>query len=271
MTTPKEPCFFSDDQAWSRGLGWYESLFAAAPVGALRGEASTHYTKLPDHPRTVERIVQVLEAAAPGGTRFVYLMRHPVDRLISQYMHEWTQRIIREPLESAVESHPALIDYGRYAMQLAPYLAAFGRERLLPVFFERLTAQPSDTLSRIARFIGLHSDAAWDEAVAPRNVSAERLRASPLRDALVHAPVATLIRRRLIPKSWRDRARRLWTMPERPALSPAVRARVEAVFDEDLARLGSWLGLPLSCATFKARAASRAPGWSPEAANGAEP
>jgi len=31
MSTPKEPNFFSDDEQWGRGIGWYTSLFEAAP------------------------------------------------------------------------------------------------------------------------------------------------------------------------------------------------------------------------------------------------
>ena len=30
LTTPKEPNFFSDDEIYARGHGWYRSLFAAA-------------------------------------------------------------------------------------------------------------------------------------------------------------------------------------------------------------------------------------------------
>ena len=76
MSRPKEPNFFSDDSQWSRGLDWYAGLFATAPPGALRGESSTHYTKLPTHPHTLERL-----AASVRTRRFVYVMRHPVDRL----------------------------------------------------------------------------------------------------------------------------------------------------------------------------------------------
>ena len=35
---------------FAKGLPWYESLFDAARPGDLRGEASTHYTKLPQPP-----------------------------------------------------------------------------------------------------------------------------------------------------------------------------------------------------------------------------
>ena len=79
MTTPKEPCFFSDDDVYARGLDWYRGLFAAAPTDAVCGESSTHYTKRPTHPHSAERIARDLGP----DVRFVYLMRHPIDRLVS--------------------------------------------------------------------------------------------------------------------------------------------------------------------------------------------
>jgi hypothetical protein len=78
MSIPKEPNFFSDDAQWSRGVDWYTGLFDDAPADALCGESSTHYTKLPTHPDTVDRMRRFLSA----GTRFIYVMRHPVDRLL---------------------------------------------------------------------------------------------------------------------------------------------------------------------------------------------
>ncbi|HTO70120.1 MAG TPA: sulfotransferase, partial [Myxococcota bacterium] len=50
MSRPKEPNFFSDDDQYARGVGWYAGLFAGAAPGQLCGESSTHYTKLPTYP-----------------------------------------------------------------------------------------------------------------------------------------------------------------------------------------------------------------------------
>ena len=49
MSDPKEPCYFSDDDVFDRGEDWYRGLFSGAGAGDLRGESSTHYTKLPTH------------------------------------------------------------------------------------------------------------------------------------------------------------------------------------------------------------------------------
>src|SRR5215469_9765623 len=78
MSRPKEPNFFSDDAAYARGWRWYESLFKDAAATDLRGESSTHYSKLPTFPRTLERMLRYLPRV-----KVIYVMRHPIDRLVS--------------------------------------------------------------------------------------------------------------------------------------------------------------------------------------------
>ena len=149
MSRPKEPNYFSDDQIHARGWRWYSSLFRAAEPGDLRGESSTHYTKLPSYPRTVDRMVRDLPQV-----KLIYVMRHPIDRLISQYVHEITCGRIRVPLSEAIYRHPELVDYSRYTMQLRPFLEAYGIRNILPVFFPRLVKHSQDELERIGRFLG---------------------------------------------------------------------------------------------------------------------
>lgn len=257
MSTPKEPNFFSDDDVYARGIAWYESLFAAGAEAQLRGESSTHSTKLPTHPHALERIRKHVPDA-----RLVYVMRHPIDRLVSHYVHEWTERRIDGSIDEAVERHPELVAYGCYAMQLRPYLESFGPARVLPVFFDRLRATPQAELERVCAFLGYSGTARWQEEVAQRNVSAERMRRSPLRDAILEQPLLRDLRRRLIPKAIRERVRDLWRMKARPELTAAQLARLEERFDADLALLGTWLGTTLSCRTFVATTAERALGWS---------
>jgi hypothetical protein len=244
MSRPKEPNFFSDDGQWKRGLDWYWGLFAPAAADALCGESSTHYTKLPTHPHVVDRVAEHVPDA-----KLVYVMRHPIDRLVSHYVHEWTQRVIDEPIDVAIESHPALVHYGQYAMQLRPWLERFGRERVLPVFFDRLNAHPQAELERVCRFIGHRGTPTWRE-IGPSNVSGERMRKSRLRDVVVQLPVLSTIRRRLVPKWVRERVKQLWLMKDRPELGHATRRRLVDIFDRDLAELGLTLGIELRCDNF---------------------
>jgi hypothetical protein len=255
MSDPKEPNFFSDDEQWARGLEWYASLFAAAGSDDLAGESSTHYTKLPTHPRTVDR----MRAHVRPDVKLVYVMRHPVDRLVSHYVHEASRRAM-PPVDEAVESIPELVHYGRYAFQLEPYLRTFGPENVLPVFFDRLSRHSQEELERVAAFIGYPDHPRWDASYSERNVSARRMRWSPGRDAIVRAPVLAQIRRAVVPASVTERVKRRWTI-ETPSPSGATLDALHRTFDADLRRLGGWLGVELSCATFRTATADLAPGW----------
>lgn len=263
MSTPKELYFFSDDPVYARGIDWYAAHFAAAAPGDLCGESTTHYAKRPTYPQTIARMQQHVPDA-----RLIYIMRHPIERLVSQYIHQWTEREITQPIDAALDAHPELIDYSRYAWQLAPFLAACGHARVLPLFFDRLHTHPQAELERVARFIGYRGTPHWDDSDEQRNVSAERLRVSPLRDALVYAPLISQIRQYLIPQGVRDRIKALWQMRRRPTLAPASIARLTALFDADLQTLGDWLGTPLTCANFKQTTRDRALDWVAQAQPG---
>jgi hypothetical protein len=246
MSALKEPNFFSDDDQYAKGMDWYHSHFADAQPTELCGESSTHYTKLPTYPHTLARLNQALP-----DVKLIYVMRHPVNRLVSQYIHEWTMRVISEDINEAIATHPELIAYSRYTLQLQPYFDVFGPERVLPVFFERLFTYPQEELERICRFIGYTGTPYWDHDLNAQNVSSERLIKSAWRDALVETPGLRELRQLLVPKSVRTWVRGFWAMKKRPELIPEQRLSLEAVFDEDLAQLGKWLGVELSCANFK--------------------
>lgn len=246
MSTPKEPNFFSDDAEYARGIDHYASLFEGSPSSILCGESSTHYTKLPTWPRTVERIQKHFD---PGSLRFIYVMRHPVDRLVSHFIHEWTQGEMTGPIDRAVRKWPTLIDYGRYAMQLAPYREAFGPEAILPVFQPRLLSDPQPEFERICRFLGAPGEARWRSDLGPVNASSRRDRQSRFRSALVNLPGADALKRAL-PDSVKNPIKSIWRMKKRPRLEGEALQMVEAMFDEDLARLGEWLGVDLNCANF---------------------
>jgi hypothetical protein len=256
MSEPKEPNYFSNDEIYRRGERWYRELFAASAGAMLRGESSTHYTKLPTYPKTVERMRALLP-----DLKLIYVMRHPVDRLVSHYIHEWSQRVIDAPIERAVEEHDELVEYGCYWKQLQPFIGYYGQGNVLPVFLEHMQREPQTALERVCRFLGYTGAPKWCDDVARQNVSAERLRLGPLGRRLFADPVLARIRRAIVPPAWRNAIKARLTMSARPELTQDCRARLEARFDQDLAPLGMALGTELTCATFKARVAERPLEW----------
>lgn len=247
MSTPKEPNFFSDDPVYAQGLDWYRGLFAEAAESDLRGESSTHYTKLPTYPQTLARFQKELGDAPP---KLIYLMRHPIDRLVSHYIHEWSQGVISSDINTAVREHLQLKAYSRYHEQLAPWREAFGQEQILPLFFDGLRAHPQQTLERVCAFLGYEGPVQWQEDQAAQNVSAQRMRKSPLRDSIAALPPLRWLRRTLMPESLRERIKSRWMMKERPQLDAEIEAALRAHFNEDLALLGACLEMDLTCANW---------------------
>lgn len=228
MTEPKEPNFFSDDANFAKGMGWYTSLFAGAAPGDLKGEASTHYTKRPEMLETVTR----LKAEVPQA-KLVYMIRNPMARIVSHYIHEWTQGVLSAPLEVELHRHTPLVDYGLYGWQVAPFVEAYGREAILLTSLERMKADPGGELARVAQHIGFTGDVAWVEDQAAENVSAQRSRKLPMHGLLVDNPVANALRRTLVPKAVRNRVREARQYKGRPEIPAAKLPELQARFLAD--------------------------------------
>ena len=246
MSELKEPNFFSNDEEYNKGSEWYLSHFEEANINDLIGESSTHYTKLPTYPHTIERLQKYLPDA-----KFIYVMRHPINRLVSQYIHEWSQRVISVGINESIDPHPELLEYSLYTKQLQPYFDTFGQERVLPIFFERMLTTPQTELERICRFIGYKDQPQWYQELNASNVSNQRMIKSAWRDAIVETPGLKQLRRLLILKSFRTWVRSLWTIKKKPDLTAENIDRLTVIFDEGLAVLGSWLGVDLTCDNFQ--------------------
>ena len=245
MSTPKEPNFFSDDDTYSQGLGWYSELFSDADTEDICGESSTHYTKLPDYPQTIQRLKAVI-----SQPKLIYVMRHPVDRLISHYMHQWSEGVISCDINRAIDRYPELINYSCYGMQITPYLKEFGSEAVLPLFFDDLKNSRDRALNRVGEFIGCTQPINWIDDLAQDNQSSQRIRRFYGYELLVNSRPMEWIRRTFVPQKIRDRIKGHLTMGQRPQLSESQLAKVTKVFDQDLKLLSKWLGFELNCRNF---------------------
>ena len=228
MTTPKEPNYFSDDAVFAKGADWYSTLYAQAAPDDLKGEASTHYTKLPTYPETVTRL-----AAAQPNPKLIYVIRNPVERAVSHYIHEWTMGEMGTDAQAEFAAHTTLIDYGRYAMQIAPFISQFGKNSVCLTSLEQLKSDPQSVLNTVGTFLGIKGPLTWQNDQAQMNASAERIRRLPLHGLLIDNPVAEFLRRTLVPQALRDRIRKSRQMTTRPELPDALIAELETVFAQD--------------------------------------
>ncbi|MFC0534079.1 sulfotransferase family protein [Phytohabitans kaempferiae] len=170
--TGKELQYFS--LHYGRGERWYRGHFPPAVPGTISFEASPFYLF---HPQAAQRAAATL----PEG-RFVALLRDPVERAWSHYLH--TRSYGHEPLSfaDAIATEPSRLatpeglrrySYaarGRYAEQLERWLAHVPRERLHVVRSEDLYADPAAVYAGVLSFLELDPFTPAEFAVHTRRV-----------------------------------------------------------------------------------------------------
>ena len=146
----KEPHFFADAERARGGLAGYRSLWDWRPgVHRIALEASTSYAMLPDRPGVPARVGSVAEA----DFRLIYIMRDPVERMISQLRHVAIRRGGADRLSGG--DFERAVQYSRYAMQLDAWTARFPRDAILPLVYEELLVDPAAPVQRAQLFLGL--------------------------------------------------------------------------------------------------------------------
>lgn len=155
MSHPKEPEFFVEKKNWSRGLEWYQSCFPAARQHRAIGEASTNYSKAPFFPGVAERIFSVL-----GSIKLIYLVRDPVERVLSHYVHAVSvgaetasfEQALRDPAKA-----PGYLHISRYYSQIEKFFPYFPPEKILIADSAELLSKRNETMNRIFAFLGVAS------------------------------------------------------------------------------------------------------------------
>ena len=159
MSRPKEPAYFVPERFAWRSREWYEGFFAAKPGARHRGEASPHYAIRHVYPGVADLMHSVLPDA-----RIVYLVRDPVERIRSEWMHHVARgRITRSLAEELREPEQSVVfPTSRYAWQLEPYLERYARDRVLVLSSEQLTRDPGPVLTRLLRFLDVDAEVPAD-------------------------------------------------------------------------------------------------------------
>ncbi|MGH2728637.1 MAG: sulfotransferase family protein [Actinomycetota bacterium] len=226
MAEPKELDFFVEGKNLERGLDWYEERFGAAGDARARGEASTNYTKHPFFPDVPERIARVIP-----DVRLIYVVRHPIRRMVSQYLHHVAEYGERKPAAEALLSNPMIFALSDYATQIERYLDHFSREQILIVTSEDLYGRRAETMRTIYRFVG-----ADDEKTPPtldRELHRTRDKAAPTALAERMPFLARLAESPATPRSIARRLSRLTARRTAPESVP-VPAEVERILRERL-------------------------------------
>lgn len=151
MSEIKEINFFSNEKYWKKGLGWYEQHFSRATQRCV-GEASTSYTSFPSHTQTPERIFKYQPHA-----KLIYIVRDPIDRFISHYLHEVTRGLEHREINDIIYNYHEdfLLTQGKYNSRLEQYLKYFPKESFHLLTIEDLKNNSVETVKSIFKFLDI--------------------------------------------------------------------------------------------------------------------
>jgi hypothetical protein len=249
MSQMKELNFFCAEgikrRNWHRGVEWYKSNFTGRAT--IYGESSPNYTSHPFIPGVPERMYSVVPEA-----KLIYLVRDPIERMISGYLNRYADRREDRSLAEALADFEAS-DYllrSKYYMQLERYLAYFPRSQLFVLTQEALYARRRETLRQVFRFLGVDEDFYSWRFDHVKHLSSEKRRKTSLAVALSR-PASRLIER--LPSRMQRPARLMlymWPLgrlvaAKRPVLDPTLRRELIDRLSDDVRRLREFTGYAL--------------------------
>lgn len=167
MTDPKEPHFFGRDdpvKTWD----WYAQLFEGAGEAIAIGEGSTSYT----HPHIIERVAREIWEYGPKS-RLIYMVRHPIRRLESDWRMRTYEGWAGGSINEAVKAGGSLLSHGLYWRNLNHYRQHFSDEQILIIFLEDLASDPASTLRRCFEHLRVKPEAPVENWDVARNKSSE--------------------------------------------------------------------------------------------------
>ncbi|HET9649875.1 MAG TPA: sulfotransferase [Microlunatus sp.] len=237
-------------QEWIWRRTDYQALFEAAPADAVRIESTPFYLYDAGARR---RLAEELPDA-----KFVAVIRDPIDRAYSNWMHLWVDGLEPEAdFVAACSAEPRRIAagwapfwhyrrMGRYGEQLADLFNRVDRSRVLVLRYRELVADPAATLDRVCRFLDIAEGLV--ATVPPDNLRPfvrPGLRTAALGRAIrAGATAGALVR----PEIWRRASKPLVAAlqaggPERrPKLDPEQRLVLLQSCTDDIGRLEEVLG-----------------------------
>jgi hypothetical protein len=224
-----------------RGRRWYESQFSDAPV---RGESSVAYS-FPWFPGVAETM-----AAELDDPRFVYVVRDPIERMLS-HRHQFIRRDTRSTVDALLDERGPYLQATRYATALRPFLDRFDRDQILIVDQARLRHEREDVLTEILAFLDLDPEPVISSAELAQewNVTASKGRAFQIAERVRSSAPGAAIAARL-PRQLQTQAaealRRDPSEAEEDGLDAGQQARLLALLEPEIASLEDLTGWDLS-------------------------
>ena len=234
MSSPKETGFFLERN--DSDLDWYRQCFSGS--AQAYGETSTDYAKHPGFGGVPERMNSLLP-----DIKLLYLVRDPIERAVSQYVHDRALGLVEGPVEKVLcpPEESLYVNVSRYHYQLSQYLEYYDWENICVIESEHLRNARVETLSEIFEFIGVRPDINQQQVQTEYHKSAVKLRLPAVSKFFARTNVGQVLKsigKTVFPSSWIERGKELLApSTEKPTVDPEVRGRLREFLREDVKRL----------------------------------
>ena len=154
ISKPKEPKFFGRN--YDKGWEWYASKFQKGRHFPLRGEASTMYAS---GLRSFKSTAELMHRYLPD-LKLIYIVRHPLDRIVSQWRHysspgrnpdcaEFSELMRDRRLRRLI------VGCSLYYERLSAFRRYYPDNQIHCMTFEDLLDSPNHSLRSMMRFLGV--------------------------------------------------------------------------------------------------------------------
>lgn len=199
ISDPKEPGYFTLNQ--HKGWNWYCSLFAHGEHYKAIGEGTVNYSKSHLYPLAAEQIARALPDA-----KIIYLTRHPLKRIVSEWKYKTLKGDEKRPFNEALLAESDYIDTSNYKKQLGIFQQHYTDKQIKVLFLEDLQDNTESTLQECFNFLGvLQNNNIAD--LKPKNTGTATISVSPLVRLARTLPGFDVIRQ-YFPAGWRYYARK---------------------------------------------------------------
>lgn len=222
----------------------YAALFTRVKGEKAVGEISNSYMICPS-------AAGAIHAYAPDA-KIIVVLRNPVRRAWSQYLMNLREAKSDDIAfkDELLRDHHAerkgwgvnhqYLQLGCYADQLKAYIDLFGKQNVLPIFFEPYRSDPQKVMREICTFLGVDSDFAFDFSVESNKASMPRNKT--LNKLLVSSGLLNGVKN-LTPKPIRKHfAKVLYSENKIPKLSAADREWLQEWYRAEVKKLADLLG-----------------------------
>ncbi|TWT65336.1 sulfotransferase domain-containing protein [Allorhodopirellula solitaria] len=186
----------------------------------------------------------------------IRILRNPVERAYSSFLYTTAQGFEPETsFAAALDAESQRIEagwhhiwhyteMGYYCQQLAPFLEAFGRERVMVLIYEQLCQSDPDLIRSVAEFIGAAPERCPDDCSIVNTSGVPRHEMIGLLGTAVHRyPKMKSILKRGLPHRWLEQARSAGL--RKPPMRMRDRQRLNALFKREVTDLEQLLDIQL--------------------------